>query len=63
MNPYLDNTIGILSDLTAFLYNNNVLQAVRVIKVKKGVNSVNIKVNRIKAKVIKVKAKVIKVKI
>ena len=61
LHPYLDNAIITLNTLTAYLYNNNAPQAVRVVKVKKGVKKVDIKVNKIKAKVMEVKAQVDKV--
>ncbi|OCK94431.1 uncharacterized protein K441DRAFT_660321 [Cenococcum geophilum 1.58] len=37
-NPYLDGAIGMLSDSTAFLYNNDAPWAVRVAEVKRGVD-------------------------
>ena len=60
--PYLDNTIGILSNLTAFLYNNDAPQAIKVTEVKKGIEKIDIKVDKVKAKVTEVKAKVAEVK-
>ena len=63
--PYLNNTIITLSTLTAYLYNNNTPQAVRVVEIKKGVKRVNTKFNNVKiifkAQVNKVKAQVNKV--
>ena len=62
LNPYLDGAIGILSDLTALLYNNNAPQAVKVIKVKKAVDRVNIKIDKIKAEVAEIKTEVAEIK-
>ena len=59
--PYLNNAIVTLSTLTAYLYDNNAPQAVRVVEVKKGVERVDIKVDEVKAEVAEVKAQVDKV--
>ena len=56
--PYLDNAIVTLSTLTAYLYDDNAPQAIRVVEVKKGVERVDIKVNEVKAEVAEVKAQV-----
>ena len=61
LHPYLNNAIVTLSTLTAYLYDNNAPQAIRVVEVKKGVERVNIKVDKVKAKVAEVKAQVDKV--
>ena len=60
--PYLDGAINILSNTTAFLYNNNTLQAVRVIEVKKGVDRVDAKVDKVKTKVAEIKTEVAEIK-
>ena len=51
-----------LSNTTAFLYNNNTPQAIRVIEVKKGVDRVNVKVDKVKTKVAEIKTKVAEIK-
>ena len=38
LNPYLNGAIGMLSDLTAFLYDDNAPWAIRVAEVKRGVD-------------------------
>ena len=48
--------------MTAFLYNNNAPQAIRVIEVKKGVDRVDVKVNKVKTKVVEIKTKVVEIK-
>src|SRR6266576_5201019 len=55
VNPYLDDAIGILSESTAFLYDDEAPWAVRVLEVKKGVDRVNTKVDEVKAEVAKLK--------
>ena len=64
--PYLNNAIGILSNLTAFLYNNKAPWAVRVTEVKSevlaAVDKVNMKVDKVKAKVAKLKTDVAELK-
>ena len=62
LHPYLDNAIVTLSTSTAYLYDDNAPQAVRVVEVKKGVERVDIKVDEVKAKVAEVKAEVAEVK-
>ena len=65
--PYLNNAIGILSNLTALLYNNKAPWAIRVIEVKSKVlaivDKVNIKVDKVKTKVTKLKIDIVKLKI
>ena len=55
--PYLDGAIGMLSDTTAFLYDDNAPWAVRVIEVKKGVDRVDAKVNEVKTEVAEIKTR------
>ena len=66
MNPYLDNTIGMLSKSTAFLYNDKAPWAIRVTEVKSkvlaAVDKVDVKVDKVKAKVTKLKTDVAELK-
>src|SRR6266567_709082 len=62
VNPYLDDAIGMLSKSTAFLYHDEAPWAVRVIKVKKGVDKVNAKVDEVKTKVAELKTDVAELK-
>ena len=55
VNPYLDGAIGILSESTAFLYDDEAPWAVRVMEVKRGVDRVDVKVDEVKAEVAKLK--------
>jgi len=48
LNPYLDGAIGVLSNSTAFLYDDDALWAVRVMEVKRGVDRVDTKVDEVK---------------
>ena len=50
-NPYLDGAIGMLSDSTAFLYDDDAPWAVRVMEVKRGVERVDAKVDEVKTEV------------
>ena len=58
----MDGAIGILSDLTAFLYNDNALWAVRVMEVKRGVERVNAKVDKVKTNITELKTDVAEIK-
>jgi len=60
--PYLDGAIGMLSDSTAFLYDDDAPWAVRVAEVKRGVDRVDAKVDEVKTQVDEVKTQVDKVK-
>ena len=60
--PYLNSAIGMLSDTTAFLYNNNVPWAIKVIEVKKGINKINAKVDKVKTEVVEIKTEVVEIK-
>ncbi|XTI88207.1 hypothetical protein V2W45_1394848, partial [Cenococcum geophilum] len=60
-NPYLDGAIGMLSDSTAFLYNNDAPWAVRVAEVKR-VDEVKTQVDEVKTQVDEVKTQVDEVK-
>ena len=62
VNAYLDDTIGMLSDLMAFLYDDDAPWAVRVIEVKKGVDRVDVKVYEVKTKVVEIKTEVAEIK-
>ena len=62
VNPYIDNTLGILSNSTSHLYNKDAPQAIRVIEVKKGIKRVDTKVDKIKTKIAKIKTKVAEIK-
>ena len=61
-NPYLDGAIGMLSDSTAFLYDDDAPWAVRVAEVKRGVDRVDAKVDEVKTQVDEVKTQVNEVK-
>jgi len=61
-NPYLDGAIGMLSDSTAFLYDDDAPWAVRVAEVKRGVDRVDAKVDEVKTQVDEVKTQVDEVK-
>ena len=61
-SPYLDGAIGILSDSTALLYDDDAPWAVKVIEVKKAVDRVNIKVNKVKTEVMEIKIEVAEIK-
>ena len=41
VNPYIDNVLGMLSDSTSHLYNDDAPWAMRVMEVKKGVERVD----------------------
>ena len=56
-NPYLNGTIGILSDSAAFLYNDDASWAVRVSEVKRGVDRVHAKVDKVRYKLRRSKRK------
>ena len=62
VNPYLDDAIGILSESTAFLYDDEAPWAVRVLEVKKGVDRVDAKVDEVKAEVAELKTDVAELK-
>ncbi len=62
VNPYLDNAIGMLSESTAFLYDDEAPWAVRVLEVKKGVDKVDAKVDEVKAEVAELKTDVAELK-
>src|SRR6266702_7015931 len=62
MNPYLDDAIGMLSESTAFLYDDEAPWAVRVLEVKKGVDKVDAKVDEVKAEVAELKTDVAELK-
>src|SRR6266571_3110790 len=62
VHPYLDNAIGILSNSTAFLYDNDAPWAVRTMEVKKGVDKVDMKVDGVKAEVAELKTDVAELK-
>ena len=62
VNPYLDNAIGMLSESTAFLYDDEAPWAVRVLEVKKGVDRVDAKVDEVKAEVAELKTDVAELK-
>jgi len=55
LNPYLDGAIGVLSNSTAFLYDDDAPWAVRVMEVKRGVDRVDAKVDEVKTQVDEVK--------
>jgi hypothetical protein len=65
-NPYLNGAIGILSDLTAYLYNDKALWAVRVMDIKSkvlaAVNKVDAKVDEVKTEVVGIKTEVVEIK-
>ena len=61
-NPYLDGAIGMLSDSTAFLYDDDAPWAIRVAEVKRGVDRVDAKVDEVKTQVNEVKTQVNEVK-
>jgi len=61
-NPYLDGAIGMLSDSTAFLYDDDAPWAIRVAEVKRGVDRVDAKVDEVKTQVDEVKTQVDEVK-
>ena len=61
-NPYLDGAIGMLSDSTAFLYDDNAPWAVRVMEVKRGVERVDAKVDEVKTDVAELKMDVAELK-
>ena len=63
MNPYIDNIIGILSDSTSHLYNDDAPWAIHIIEVKKGIERVNVKVDKVKTEITKIKTKVTEIKI
>ena len=67
LTPYLNGAIGILSNSTAVLYNNNAPQAVRVTEVKSevlaAINRVDIKVDKVKTDVTELKTDIIEIKI
>ena len=63
MNPYIDDAIGILSDSTSHLYNDDAPWAVRVMEVKKGVERVDAKVDEVKTEVTEIKTEVAEIKI
>ena len=64
--PYLDGVIGILSNLTAYLYDDDAPWAVKVIKVKSkvlaAVDRVNTKVNKVKTDIAELKTDVTELK-
>src|SRR6266571_3507952 len=62
VNPYLDDAIGILSESTAFLYDDEAPWAIRVLEVKKGVDRVDAKVDEVKAEVAELKTDVAELK-
>ena len=62
VNPYIDNTIGILSNSTSHLYNDNAPWVIHIMEVKKGIKRVNVKVDKIKTKVTKIKIKIAEIK-
>src|SRR6266567_5059085 len=66
VNPYLDNAIGMLSESTAFLYDDEAPWAVRVMEVKSevltAVDKVNVKVDEVKAEVAELKTDVAELK-
>src|SRR6266699_2716859 len=66
VNPYLANAIGMLSESTAFLYDDKALWAIRVIEVKSevlaAIDKVNVKVDEVKAEVIELKIDVAELK-
>ena len=62
VNSYIDNVLGIFSDSTSHLYNEDAPQAVCVMEVKKGVKRVDAKVDEVKTKVTKIKIKVAEIK-
>ena len=63
---YINSTIGILNNLTVYLYNNNTLQAIRVIEVKSKVlttmDRVNTKVNKVKTDIVELKIDITELK-
>jgi septal ring factor EnvC (AmiA/AmiB activator) len=61
-NPYLDGAIGILSDSTALLYDDDAPWAVKVIEVKKAVDRVDTKVDEVKTEVAEIKTEVAEIK-
>ena len=61
-NPYLDGAIGILSDSTALLYDDDAPWAVKVIEVKKAVDRVDTKVDEVKTEVAEIKTEVAGIK-
>ena len=62
VNPYIDNTLGMLSDSTFYLYDDDAPWAVCVMEVKKGVERVDTKVDKVKTEVSKIKTEVAKIK-
>src|SRR6266571_732699 len=64
--PYINNAIGMLSNSTAFLYDDDAPWAVKVTEVKSemlnAVDKVDVKVDEVKAEVAEVKAEVAEVK-
>ena len=63
VNPYIDDALGMLSDSTSHLYDDDAPWAVRVIEVKKGVERVDAKVDEVKTEVTKIKTEVAEIKI
>ena len=62
VNPYIDNALGMLSDSTSYLYDDDTPWAVRVMEVKKGVERVDAKVDEVKTEVAEIKTKVAEIK-
>ena len=62
VNPYIDDTLGILSNSTSHLYDDDAPWAMRVMEVKKGVERVDVKVDKVKTEVAEIKTKVAEIK-
>ena len=62
VNPYIDDALGMLSDSTSHLYDEDAPWAVRVMEVKKGVERVDAKVDEVKTEVAEIKTEVAEIK-
>ena len=62
VNPYIDDVLGMFSDSTSHLYDEDAPWAVHVMEVKKGVERVDAKVDEVKTKVAKIKTEVAEIK-
>jgi len=62
VNPYIDDALGMLSDSTSHLYDDDAPWAVRVMEVKKGVERVDAKVDEVKTEVAEIKTEVAEIK-
>ena len=67
VNPYIDDAIGMLSDSTAFLYDDEAPWAIYIKEVKSevlaAVDRVNIKVEEVKTNIVELKTDIAEIKI